>query len=525
MNAESQALLFAQEDDTCGELIFADSQPVPAMPWKILIVDDEPFVHRATKQTLERFCFDGRKLRFLDAYTRQEAERIMLANPDVAVVLLDVVMAGEKAGLKLARYIREELKNTYVRIVLRTGQPEEAPEEQIIQEYDINDYKEKTELTARKLFTTMVTALRSYRDIMTIENNKRGLEKILESSATLLEGQSVRKLAAGILSQLTSILCLDHSRRHSALASFAAVREHGGELTIIAATGVYAGKIGQPVHCSVKQDVLADIEGALRNRCSVYEAGRLVKYFCSKNGSESIVYLEGVCELQEWERSLLDIFGINVSIAFDNLYLNQELEDTQKEIIFTLGEFSETRSRETGNHVKRVAEYSKLLALKCGLSEEEAEIIRLASPMHDVGKLGIADAILNKPGKLTAEEFEVIKAHGTLGYEILRSSNRKIMQAAAIIAHQHHERFDGSGYPQGLAGEKIHIYGRITALADVFDALGSDRVYKKAWSLAEILEYFKQERDRHFDRRLVDLFLGNLTEFLAIRDALMDRYE
>ena len=522
MNAESQALLFAQEDDVRNEVVFADSQPVPALQWKILIVDDEPFVHRATKQTLERLCFDGRKLRFLSAYTRQEAEKLIRANPDVAVVLLDVMMAGEKAGLELAKYIREELGNTFVRIVLRTGQPEEAPEEQVIQEFDINDYKEKTELTASKLYTTMITALRSYRDIMTIENNRRGLEKILESSATLMEGQSISKLATGILKQLISILCLDHVNRNKELTGFVAIREPGKDLSIIAATDQHAARVGQPVHYAVKPGVSAEVQAVLRNRRSTYSAGRLIKYFCTKNGSESVIYLEGVCELREWERNLLDIFAINVSIAFDNLYLNKELEDTQKEILFTLGEFSETRSRETGNHVKRVAEYSKLLALKCGLPEEEAEIIRLASPMHDVGKLGIADAILNKPGKLTAEEFDVIKAHGTLGYEILRNSNQKIMQAAAIIAHQHHERFDGSGYPQGLAGENIHIYGRITAIADVFDALGSERVYKKAWNLADILDYFRRERDRHFDGRLVDLFLGNLTEFLAIRDAFID---
>lgn len=521
MSAESQAVVFTPEDEA-DETLFSDRMPV-IEPWKVLIVDDEQLIHRVTKQTLERFCFDGRKLRFLSAYTRQEAEKLMLAHPDIAVILLDVVMGGEKAGLRFAKYIREELNNHYVRIILRTGQPEEAPEEQIIQEYDINDYKEKTELTAGKLFTAMVTSLRSYRDIMTIDNNKRGLEKILESSATLLEGQSIRKLASGILSQLSSILCLDHSRKKPALSSFAVVREQGGDMIVMAATGIYEAGIGQPVGNLVSPALMTDLEQAFRECRSSYLGNRFLKYFCSKNGSESVIYLEGVCELKEWDRSLIDIFGMNVSIAFDNLYLNKELEDTQKEIIFTLGEFSETRSRETGNHVKRVAEYSKLLALKCGLSEDDAEVIRLASPMHDVGKLGIADAILNKPGKLTSEEFEVIKAHGTLGYEILRSSNRKIMQAAALIAHEHHERFDGSGYPQGIAGETIHIYGRITAIADVFDALGSDRVYKKAWNLADILDYFKRERGRHFDPRLVDLFLGNITEFLSIRDAFLDR--
>ncbi|MNR05629.1 Cyclic di-GMP phosphodiesterase response regulator RpfG [compost metagenome] len=214
----------------------------------------------------------------------------------------------------------------------------------------------------------------------------------------------------------------------------------------------------------------------------------------------------------------MDIYCANVSVAFENIYLNNELESTQQEIIYTMGEITETRSQETGHHVKRVAEYSRLLALKYGLSEQEAEIIRLATPMHDVGKVGIPDAILNKPGKLTSDEFEIMKSHSNLGYEMLKHSNKKVLHAAAIIAHQHHERFDGTGYPQGLKGENIHLYGRITALADVFDALCSDRVYKKAWELDRVLDLLKSERGKHFDPAIVDLFLSNLDEFMVIKE-------
>ncbi|MNI10436.1 Cyclic di-GMP phosphodiesterase response regulator RpfG [compost metagenome] len=183
-----------------------------------------------------------------------------------------------------------------------------------------------------------------------------------------------------------------------------------------------------------------------------------------------------------------------------------------------MGEITETRSQETGYHVKRVAEYSRLLALKYGLSEEVAEIIRLASPMHDVGKVGIPDAILNKPGKLTAEEFEIIKTHAKLGHEMLKHSSKQVLNAAAIIALQHHEKYDGTGYPSNLKGEEIHIYGRITALADVFDALCSDRVYKKAWELDRVLELLKEERGKHFDPQIVDIFLNHKEEFLQIKE-------
>jgi len=202
--------------------------------------------------------------------------------------------------------------------------------------------------------------------------------------------------------------------------------------------------------------------------------------------------------------------------------LHQELEETQREVIYRMGEIGESRSKETGHHVKRVAEYSKLLAIKSGISMEEAVLLSNASPMHDIGKVGIPDTILLKPGKLSEEEFDVIKTHSEVGYNILKGSERPLLKTAGIVAHQHHERFDGKGYPQGLSGEDIHIYARITAIADVFDALGSDRCYKKAWPLDKTLAFFKEERGGQFDPVLVDLFLDNIDEFLQIRDSYTD---
>jgi response regulator RpfG family c-di-GMP phosphodiesterase len=202
--------------------------------------------------------------------------------------------------------------------------------------------------------------------------------------------------------------------------------------------------------------------------------------------------------------------------------IHQEIESTQKEIVYKMGEIGESRSRETGNHVKRVAEYSKLLALLSGLSREDAEILFTASPMHDIGKVAIPDNILNKPGKLTIEEFEVMKNHAQIGYEVLKGSNRTVLKAAAIVAHEHHEKWDGSGYPRGLKGDDIHIFGRITAVADVFDALGHDRVYKKAWELERIYKLFQDERGKHFDPSLIDLVLNNKEKFEQIKDRYND---
>lgn len=200
------------------------------------------------------------------------------------------------------------------------------------------------------------------------------------------------------------------------------------------------------------------------------------------------------------------------------IQLNKDIKESQKEIIFTMGTIGESRSKETGYHVKRVAEYSKLLALHSGIHEYEAELLKQASPMHDIGKIGIPDAILNKPGKLDEKEKNIMDTHSKLGYNMLKHSDKELLQAAAIVAHQHHEKWDGTGYPNKLQGEDIHIYGRITAIADVFDALGSDRVYKKSWRDEDIFDMFKKESGKHFDPTLIEIFFNHLDDFLEVRD-------
>lgn len=361
-------LFFADEDEVEEKCTAASSTE----PWNLLIVDDEPEMHSVTKMVLSGVEFEGRPLSFLSAYSAREAKEILGKQEGIAVILLDVVMEKEDSGLSLVQYIRNELLDYTVRIILRTGQPGQAPEQMVIAEYDINDYKDKSELTSQKLYTSIITALRSYRDIMLIKG------------------------------------------------------------------------------------------------------------------------------------------------------LSEKIYQTQKELIYTLGEITETRSKETGYHVKRVAEYSSLLASLLGLPEEEVELIRLASPMHDVGKVAIPDAILNKPGKYTPEEYNAMKKHAQIGHEMLKNAKGDLFQAAATIALQHHEKFDGTGYPLGLRGEDIHLYARISAIADVFDALGSDRVYKAAWPLEDIIELFQNERGKHFDPLMIDIFMKNLDKFLEIKNRYDD---
>jgi len=209
----------------------------------------------------------------------------------------------------------------------------------------------------------------------------------------------------------------------------------------------------------------------------------------------------------------------------DEITANKDIEEMQKEVIFTMGSIGESRSKETGNHVRRVAEYSRLLAELYGIPSEEAEMLKQASPMHDIGKVAIPDSILNKPGRLTKKEKILMQEHAIKGYNMLKSSNRTLLKTAAIVALEHHERWDGKGYPTGLKGQDIHIYGRITAIADVFDALGSDRCYKKAWKDKKIFKYFHDESGKHFDPKLVKLFFKNIDRFLEIRERYKDVFK
>ena len=214
------------------------------------------------------------------------------------------------------------------------------------------------------------------------------------------------------------------------------------------------------------------------------------------------------------EQNNLDL---NIKMKHNETRLLSELEAGQKELIYTLTELMETTSDETGKHIKRVANTSRLLAeLHGGISSEDIETIYHASPMHDIGKITIDRDILNKPSRLSELEFVAMKEHTTNAHQFLKKSKRKLIKAADIIALQHHEKYDGTGYPEGLKGEEIHIYGRIVALADVLDALTHKRVYKESWSFERASKYIIDHKGTQFDPKLVDLFESHMDAFREI---------
>ncbi|CDG85366.1 DUF3369 domain-containing protein [Janthinobacterium agaricidamnosum] len=502
---------------------FLSSASPKLAPWKILLVDDEPDIHDITKLTLNRFRLEGRGLSFVHAYSGAEAKQVLAAEADIALVFLDVVMEKEDSGLEVARWMREDLGNQFTRIVLRTGQPGQAPEERVIVNYDINDYKEKTELDRTKLFTTTFAALRAYRDIMKVEearlaqlNYREGLERVIAASAHIFQQRNLHDFASGLLQQVVALLRLETSMLLRLRGASAISGEQDYE--ILARIGANDTDDDGFLH----PELLSQLDDAKSNKISRLHGDTYVGYFPNSSGKASLLVLKGVDEISDIDAQLLEVFCSGVAIAFDNILLTQEITDTQAELILRLGDVVESRSHEAGNHVRRMAEVCALLAKASGMPDDETAVLKHAAPMHDIGKISTPDAVLLKPGKLDAGEWEVMKQHPSVGMSILDGSQRPLLKAAAVIAHQHHEKFDGSGYPQGLAGQQIHHYARIVAVADVFDALMHKRCYKEAWPVGRVVDYLREVSGKHLDPLYVELLIQHIDKALAVNQRFPD---
>lgn len=318
---DTDDLIFADEAGALGD----EGQE----PWPILIVDDEEEIHTVTKLALSGFEFADRPLQFLSAYSGEEARDIMRRRPDVAMVLLDVVMENDHAGLDTARYIRESLKNRFVRIVLRTGQPGQAPERDVIRNFDINDYKEKTELTAKKLYTVVYSALRSYRDLNTIEANRRGLVKVLNAASNLFRAESAEQFIQGVMEQLSALIYDDHDMAYVNAAMVA--QRHGAQEKVVAATGRFSNSIGKAPREAMSHSDYHNLNLALRKRRSVVTPEHFSGYFAGKEGTEHLLYISGKATLSAPDQALIDLFLENVSVVYESLVLREQLEEAKAE--------------------------------------------------------------------------------------------------------------------------------------------------------------------------------------------------
>jgi signal transduction histidine kinase/CheY-like chemotaxis protein len=304
-------------DDAAERLL-----PEQTRRWKIAIIDDEPAVHDGTRFALSDYRLNGQGLEILSAYSAAEGRALMRGHPDLAVLLLDVIMESDTAGLELVEFIRHDLKNETVRIILRTGQPGQAPERRVIVDYDINDYKAKTELTADKLFTALSAALRGYQQLQRMVETRRGLEIIIEAASTLFDFKSMQRLAEGVLTQIASLLNVD-------CAGILVLREPQDSreaFSVLAGSGCYSRFIGTDVSEMIDHDLRRLVEETFVRRRHEFSSRHSVLYINTLSGREVVVVLEAVRQLSDTDRALVEIFCSRLSIAFDNVILYEELQ-------------------------------------------------------------------------------------------------------------------------------------------------------------------------------------------------------
>jgi signal transduction histidine kinase/CheY-like chemotaxis protein len=296
--------------------------------WKIAVIDDDQAVHEGTRFALSDYSLNGQSLEILSAYSAAEGQTLMRNNPDIAAVLLDVIMETDAAGLELVEFIRNELHNETVRIILRTGQPGQAPERRVIVDYDINDYKAKTELTADKLFTSLTAALRSYQQLERMVQTRRGLEIIIDAASTLYDFKSMQRLAEGVLTQIASLLNVD-------CAGILVLRDGGvvgDDFAVLAGSGCYSRFIGCPTTGALDADLKQMVDDAFKRRKHDFADHRTVLYIRTGSGREVVVLLQSERQLSETDRSLVEIFGSRLSIAFDNVILYQQLHEANTQL-------------------------------------------------------------------------------------------------------------------------------------------------------------------------------------------------
>ena len=487
--------------------------------WKMLIVDDEPEVHSITKLVLADFQYKGRPAQFISAYSAAEARGVLAREEDIAIILLDVVMETDDAGLQLVHHIREDLKNRHVRIILRTGQPGQAPERAVILDYDINDYKAKTQLTAQQLFTTTVAALRSYEDIMAIETNRRGLEKIIEASSSLFQARSMKLFAAGVLTQLSALLGVGPDAILCVQRGAVMGRNHDG-IYVLAGSGRFESLINEPAAEHVDQGVLQAVLQCLELRRHVYGPDHCTLYIRTPNHRENVVYLRSDRPLSDLDRSLIELFCGKISVGFDNLSRFEQARRAQEATLVLLSGMAERdRAAATADSL-RVAAVAERIARALQASgkvpesadEPLAETIGFAAVLHDVGNTTLDPALLSKamaldPGERTAMQAHTLAGQALLGRAAALADNRGFLHLAAEVARSHHERWDGTGYPDGLAGEAIPLAARIVAVADVYDAMTSPRPWRPAHPAADAVAAIRAGSGTQFDPEVVVAFL------------------
>lgn len=505
--------IFKDEDDSTE---IEELKPLHQKAWRILVVDDDESVHQVTKLVLADAFIENRPLDIVSVYSATEAKAYLLKDSDFCMAFVDVVMETDHAGLELVEWIRNELKNQAIRLILRTGQAGTAPEAKVIREFDINDYKEKTDFTAGKMTTTVYASIRAYRDIMTIQRSLDGFKHLISATHDLLKINQFKPFGSAALNHLLTLMDVESSALYIARTHLDFDQESHNR--IIACTGKYVSESTSLEQSEISEEVQALIKKTFVDKKHYLRKDCFVGYYQTATNVSSVLYIEFEDDAEHFRSHFAELFASNVALILESLTKQHEIDQTQKELLYIVGESIEARGKDTGSHVERVAMICCIIAEKLNLDANLIEAIRLSAPLHDIGKVSIPEQILNKAEKLNEAEWKIMKTHAQAGSDLLRQAKASISKLGARIALYHHENWDGTGYPEGLKGECIPIEARIMALADVYDSLGSKRAYENAWSEDKIKSYILEQRGKKFDPNIVDVFIEHHEEIVNIRE-------
>jgi signal transduction histidine kinase/CheY-like chemotaxis protein len=498
-------------DDSDILPLIDDPDPRPGSEkrrWKVAVIDDDPAVHDGTRFALSDYSLNGQGLELLSAYSAAEGRELLRNHPDVATILLDVIMEADDSGLKLVQFVRNELKNEMVRIILRTGQPGHAPERRVIVDYDINDYKAKTELTADKLFTSLTAALRSYQQLQRMEDTRHGLEIIIDAASTLYDFRSMQRLAEGVLTQIASLLNVD-------CAGILVLRDSGksnGDYSVLAASGCYRRFAEKPSREPLDQDLRPLVEAALHRRHHEFEDKRSVLYIRTASGREIVVLMEAERPLSVTDRTLVEIFASRLSIAFDNVILYEQLQQANAQLEERV--VLRTRELTSANH-RLAAQWSRLQRANALKSEILGTVAHdLKNPLAVI--LGRTEMLMEMVGQ-AASSTENVKAQIT---HIRTSANRLTTMVNNLINDAMTDALDITVRP-----ELVDVAALVREVAAANQPLADN---KKQVIAVSVISDCPTNCDADRIREAIDNLLSNAIKYSPIGgriELLVNRFE
>ncbi|WP_298369005.1 response regulator [Azospirillum sp.] len=496
----------------------SSGQTGPATPsFSILVVDGTPTLLTLAEEALADLSVDGASVRLIGASSAAEARQALYDSPEIAVILLEPVLEQERAGLDLIAHIRNDLGNQRTRVVVCTAHPDSINEEEVISGADVSDYRAKATLTPRALRTAVTGQLRAFASLQALAAGRKGLARMLVATTGLLELRTPETLFPNILPRVVGLLGIG---RHALLCIQGDTQPRDRKIRVRASIGRFAP--WKDVELSALGE--ARIEAALARLSpsseTIVEADFCALRLRANGGVTGMIYVEGRNDGTAREWQLLELFRNKCAIAFENALLFEELNIAQKATVLAMGSLTEYKDNAAPGHLQRierlVGEIARELLARGQFSDElDAECVEkigLAALLHDVGMMSVSDETLGMPGELASNDLVAIRRHTEIGHRILSAvaaplRGRSLLSIAAEIARYHHERYDGSGYVEGLAGDAIPISARITAVADVFDALITHRPYRSAWTVEQAIDWIRARSGQDFDPRVVEAFL------------------